>query len=439
MSTTPIADYALLSDRHSAALVSRDGSIDWLCFPRFDSPSIFGRLLGDEAGHWSIRATDATEVTRRYLDRTMVLETTFRTPDGHGHRHRRPGHGRGQPGPRARQGCAASSAAAGDLRRRGGRVVPGVRPAPRVRARPSSARGRRRWTGRLRGCRRAGPLLSRSPDGRPSAASGRLHLRRGESAGFALHHAKRAEAGTARVWSQSEIAARLDDTVSAWESWSELHQAYVGPWRDLVHHSGRVLQALSFPPTGAICAAATTSLPETVGGSPELGLPLHLGPGCLLHHRGPVGGGLSRRGQRVLRLHDHLCGRLPRPGRRPADHVRHRRRTGPDRTGAAPLGGLAALCPRSRRQRRLEPAPARRLRRTAQRRVPPLRPPLRRHLPAGRAHGRPRQVGCAPRPGPGHHDASSSNWPTPRPGAGRKRTRGSGRSGASPATSCTPS
>ena len=82
VSTTPIADYALLSDRHSAALVSRDGSIDWLCFPRFDSPSIFGRLLGDAAGHWAIRATGATEVTRRYLDRTMVLETTFRTPTG---------------------------------------------------------------------------------------------------------------------------------------------------------------------------------------------------------------------------------------------------------------------------------------------------------------------------------------------------------------------
>src|SRR6202050_5797871 len=77
MSTTPIADYALLSDRHSAALVGRDGSIDWLCFPRFDSPSIFGRLLGDEAGPWSIRATAATEATRRYLDRTMVFETSF--------------------------------------------------------------------------------------------------------------------------------------------------------------------------------------------------------------------------------------------------------------------------------------------------------------------------------------------------------------------------
>ena len=61
--------------------------------------------------------------------------------------------------------------------------------------------------------------------------------------------------------------ARLDDTVSAWQSWSDVHQAYVGPWRDLVHHSGRVLQALSFQPTGAICAAATTSLPEVVGGT----------------------------------------------------------------------------------------------------------------------------------------------------------------------------
>ena len=70
-----------------------------------------------------------------------------------------------------------------------------------------------------------------------------------------------------KVWSQSEIATRLEDTVSAWESWSELHQSYVGPWKDLVQHSGRVLQSLSFAPTGAICAAATTSLPEVVGGS----------------------------------------------------------------------------------------------------------------------------------------------------------------------------
>ena len=82
MTTTPIADYALLSDRHSAALVSRDGSIDWLCFPRFDSPSTFGRLLGEKAGHWFFGATNSMEVSRRYLDRTMVLETTLHTPTG---------------------------------------------------------------------------------------------------------------------------------------------------------------------------------------------------------------------------------------------------------------------------------------------------------------------------------------------------------------------
>ena len=94
-----------------------------------------------------------------------------------------------------------------------------------------------------------------------------MFLREGERTGFALHHHTRADAGAARVWSQEEIEARLDDTVSAWQSWSDEHQAYVGPWRDLVHHSGRVLQALSFQPTGAICAAATTSLPEVVGGT----------------------------------------------------------------------------------------------------------------------------------------------------------------------------
>jgi GH15 family glucan-1,4-alpha-glucosidase len=99
-----------------------------------------------------------------------------------------------------------------------------------------------------------------------SNASGTFHLRTGETAGFALHHCKRADQEKARVWNQREISGRIEDTISAWQSWSELHQSYEGPWRGLVHHSGRVLQALSFQPTGAICAAATTSLPETLGG-----------------------------------------------------------------------------------------------------------------------------------------------------------------------------
>ena len=82
MSSRPIADYALISDCRSAALVSRSGSVDWLCPGRFDRPSVFGRLLDEEAGHWSLRPVAGAEISRRYLEGTMVLETTFRTPMG---------------------------------------------------------------------------------------------------------------------------------------------------------------------------------------------------------------------------------------------------------------------------------------------------------------------------------------------------------------------
>jgi GH15 family glucan-1,4-alpha-glucosidase len=267
MSSRPIGEYALLSDRHSAALVSRDGSIDWLCFPRFDSPSIFARLLAEQAGHWTIRAEGARVVTRRYTDRTMVLETTYRTATGtavvvealamgEGNR----GHDLGRDAPHLllRQVTC-----------REGEVEIQVVYVPRPEYGLVSPL-LDMFDGGIGAIGGADVLILSCPEalavGR-SSASGRLHLRQGEHAGWALHHSRRADTGMARVWSQAEIAARLDDTVSSWESWSQLHQAYVGPWRDMVHHSGRVLQALSFQPTGAICAPATTSLPEVAGGS----------------------------------------------------------------------------------------------------------------------------------------------------------------------------
>ncbi len=75
MPSQPIAEYALLSDCRSAALVSRDGTVDWLCFPRFDSPAVFAGLLDDDGGYWSLRPVGEASIQRRYLDATMVLQT----------------------------------------------------------------------------------------------------------------------------------------------------------------------------------------------------------------------------------------------------------------------------------------------------------------------------------------------------------------------------
>ena len=82
MSDLPIGDYGLISDCRSAALVSKAGSIDWLCFPRFDGPSVFGRILDERAGHWSIRPVADFTAERQYLEDTMLLETTFKTAAG---------------------------------------------------------------------------------------------------------------------------------------------------------------------------------------------------------------------------------------------------------------------------------------------------------------------------------------------------------------------
>jgi len=82
MDGLPIGDYALLSDCRSAALVSRAGSVDWLCFPRFDAPAVFARILDPGGGHFAIRPVAGFEASRGYLTQTMVLETTFRTAAG---------------------------------------------------------------------------------------------------------------------------------------------------------------------------------------------------------------------------------------------------------------------------------------------------------------------------------------------------------------------
>ncbi|MFJ2170912.1 glycoside hydrolase family 15 protein [Streptomyces griseofuscus] len=266
MSARPIGDHALLSDCRSAALVTSDGSVDWLCVPRFDSPAIFARLLDEDAGHWSIRpVTGPVDISRRYVEDTLVLETLFRTTGGTAvlrdalalGRHER-GHalGTASPGMLLRQITCTEGRVDIEIsyapRPEFGLVHPLLSPVP----------------GGLAAYGGAHVLLLSSPvDLRVngSTAHGRIPLTAGHHLGFALHVGTAWEKESA-AWRTGRIRRRMSDTVEGWRSWSKLHRGYVGPWQDEVSHSGRVLRALTFAPTGAIVAAATTSLPEKTGG-----------------------------------------------------------------------------------------------------------------------------------------------------------------------------
>ncbi|MFE8604157.1 glycoside hydrolase family 15 protein [Archangium violaceum] len=264
MRAPPISDYALLSDCHSALLVSRRGSVDWLCYPRFDSPSVFGRLLGAEAGHWVLRPVKGRS-RRRYLERTLVLETLHHTPTGIAVQVEALVLGRGK-----REHDLGADAPGMVLRRVmcvEGQVEFETEFSPRpeyglVHPLLREVEGGVLAQGGADRLRLSSPVRLRFGD---CSASGRFTLRAGESVCFALEHRASWEPQP-RAWSQRELHSWLQDTVEGWRSWSDMHQNYEGPWRELVHHSGRVLQALTFQPTGAIVAAPTTSLPEAVGG-----------------------------------------------------------------------------------------------------------------------------------------------------------------------------
>ncbi len=280
MDGLPIGDYALLSDCRSAALVSRDGSVDWLCFPRFDGPSVFCRLLDPNGGHFSIRPTGDYRTRRRYAEDTMVLETTYDAAGGTavltdamaigpGER----GHdlGAGSPGvllrrlvcvegsvdaeivfaPRPEYGLVepALEAVEGGLLARFGSSA-GPYPGGSFPAGAASGGGSSLRLSSQAAFDIAGPV-----------ARAGIRLAVGQAAAFAVGY------DASVPWSDTEITERLSDAALGWRSWSAIHQTYEGPWRDLVRHSGRVLQALTFQPTGAIVAAPTTSLPEVPGGT----------------------------------------------------------------------------------------------------------------------------------------------------------------------------
>jgi alpha,alpha-trehalase len=265
MDSLPLSDYALLSDCRSAALVSRDGSVDWLCFPRFDGPSVFGRLLDPVGGYFSIRPVGDYEVSRRYVDQTMVLETTFTSAAGSamltdalavGPNER--GHDLGAHSPSMllrRFACTQ-----GEIE-----LLAVYAPRPKYgQAHPSLERVPGGLVARY-GADRLFAATSAVWETDDATATASVRLTAGQAIAFTLGHGQ-ADRQLPTPWTPEQIAARLDDTVAGWRSWSAIHQTYDGPWRELVHHSGRVLQALTFAPTGAVVAAPTTSLPEEIGG-----------------------------------------------------------------------------------------------------------------------------------------------------------------------------
>ncbi|MDF0730908.1 glycoside hydrolase family 15 protein [Pseudomonas entomophila] len=248
-----IEDYALLGNCRSAALVSRDGSLDWLCLPRFDAPAVFAALLGNEEnGRWRLAPCDPIEHTqRRYLDDTLVLETTWATA-----------HGRarvldcmplGEPNAVLRivEGLAGETAFEMDLVLRFdyGRSVPWVEK-----------------TAPLTLSAVAGPdrLILDSTvalHARDHHSVCRFRLRAGERQVFALRHQP------SHLPDQPGFDAdqALSHTLEQWQAFAA-RCPDVGPYSDLVRRSLLTLKALTYAPTGGIVAAATTSLPERLGG-----------------------------------------------------------------------------------------------------------------------------------------------------------------------------
>jgi GH15 family glucan-1,4-alpha-glucosidase len=258
----PIAEHGVIGDLHTVALVGTDGTIDWYCCPRFDSPSVFAAILdADHGGLFRISPDcDGWRSKQLYLPDTNILITRFLTPDGVGevqdfmpppqtgeavHHHRM-----------VRQVLAVR-----------GQMHFSIDVAPRfdygrasheVALTPHGALFRAPELGLSLSTRRPLEIVEGCD------VRARITLRAGQTATFVLD---RVEPGEMPMpYSGADIAAEFDATVAFWRGWLR-RSRYSGRWREMVHRSALTLKLLTYAPTGAIVAAPTTSLPEVLGGA----------------------------------------------------------------------------------------------------------------------------------------------------------------------------
>jgi len=252
-SQTKIEDYAFLSDTQTGALVSRDGCVDWLCFPRFDSPACFASLLGEKKnGHWRFFPEEEIEKTRRrYRGDALILETEIETKSGAVRlTDFMPPRGENPDIIRIVEGLRGKMSMHMELiiRFDYGQIVPWVR----------------KRHGGLEAI--AGPdgLILRTPMetyGKDLTTVAEFVVAKGERVPFVLTWFASHEEPPRKV--NAENALR--DTEKYWGDWSSQFQSK-GEWRDAVMRSLITLKGLTYAPTGGLVAALTTSLPEEIGG-----------------------------------------------------------------------------------------------------------------------------------------------------------------------------
>jgi GH15 family glucan-1,4-alpha-glucosidase len=253
--STPLEDYALIGDCETAALVSRAGSIDWLCWPRFDSPACFAALLGGpEHGRWLLEAADEdARATRGYRDNTLILETRIETAGGVVLLiDFMPPRGRNSDVVRLVRGESGRVRMRMELVLRFdyGRTVPWVT---------------RMDDGALRAI--AGPdmVMLQTPapiHGEELKTVAEFEIAAGETLPFVLTHGPSHHQPPNAV----EAEAALEATEKFWVDWAAKAKSH-GEWDDAVMRSLMVLKALTYAPTGGLVAAPTTSLPELIGGT----------------------------------------------------------------------------------------------------------------------------------------------------------------------------